>query len=134
MEIPIFIDSFMALGYTLIPRYAAHLLCMDRMKCGTHMCEIIDPVRVVVATLAGWGLRWGELGVCMFGTKGGIHPVPPTLSAGIFIVCMCVCVCVCVRERKRERERRGRERESKRCKVILSFDVYVTIISLQAYM
>ena len=43
---------FMALGYTLIPRYAAHLLCMEQSA--VHMCEIIDPVHVVVAALAGW--------------------------------------------------------------------------------
>ena len=60
------------------------------------MCEIIDLVRVTVATLARLGglARRDELcvgGGCLFGNRGGeggIHPTPPTHYLDIH--CMCI--------------------------------------------
>jgi hypothetical protein len=104
MALLIFMHSLWVLGYTLIPRSTAHLLCMERNA--VHTCEIIDLVHVAVATLVGWGARdegggGSCMGGCLFGTKGG-NPPDPSHSLVRYSLCahMYVCVCVCERERE----------------------------------
>ena len=78
------------------------------------MCEIIDPVRVIVAMLAGW-FEGGVGSVLVWNLWGDIPCAPPTC---VNIHCMSVCECIHEREREREREREEereieREREPK---------------------